>query len=1056
MVRNIRYLLCFTFLSALPLLSQLASTTSILGNIADSAGATVGGADVTATNTGTREVYTARTNEEGNYEFQFIKNGTYDVAVKKPGFESVVKTGIPVAVNQVVRVDFGLKVGQVSEQVVVTADVPPISTDDATLTEIISTKATSELPLNGRNPLKLALTVPTVIPGRKSPSGNPGGGEGYIGAGTREIQNSVSLDGVSIMNNLITTTTIRPNVDAIQEFQVQTGTYPAQYGGYMGVQLNLITKSGTNQLHGSLFEFVRNNKFDARNFFERPNSPRAPLRQNQFGGEIGGPVVLPGYNGRNRTFFMASYEGLRNRQAIPTIDNVFQPSWKSGNLSDFPAAIRNPFEPGTTFAGNIIPANLISPQALRILKYMPDPTGPGLGNNYNVNVPNSNNTNQTIDRVDQSIGENTRLFVRYAWANTDLVNGNSNPYNGYNQPVRDRNIVGAYTQVFSPTIINDLRVGRQHTTIDSVNFFNTPELAGAGTALGIPGFTTDIKNAGLPNIGITGFIAIGGQNMASSNWYQTDTTWQVADNLSITRGKHAISAGYDMRRLITARTANNNPRGGFTFSGTITGNAVADFLLGLPLSVTTPGPLFPAEVGQYRHGAFISDRWTVSPKLTLTLGLRYEVPTVPTSLNGNATKLNDEQTKFIPETVPQTIPLSKPDHNNLAPRIGIAYRVTDRFVLRAGFGMYYNPNQLNSYTLLTTNPPFATIFTFNSSPTAPTLTLANPTPTTAQAGVPKPNAVTLQSDLPTAYMNQWSFSVEHALWRNAGVDLQYLGSHSLHLDRSYFNNTPLTGNGTVPTLSLDARRPNQNFRQIRTIQNDMIANYEALSLVFRQQYMKGLTSLLSYTWSKTLDVTTDSNGGGSPLDPYNWRGDYGKSNWDVPHRFVASWTYELPWLRTSSMPIAKYVIGGWQANGIFIAQSGYPFNVVVPGDPANTSVGNQRPNLIGTPTADCGRGKLTNCINSSAFALPVTNGPYGNAGRNILRGPGFANVDFSLFKNIPIGEKVKFQFRAEAFNLLNTPQFANPNSTFNTATFGSITSTANPNRQIQFGAKILF
>ena len=1046
--------------------AQLTSTTSLVGRVSDASGVSVGGAAVSALNTGTAEALSTVTNAEGQYEFLFVKPGTYDITVKQAGFDTFTLTRIPVSTNQVVRNDVALKIGQVSENISVTADVPPINTEDASLTETLSTKTTAELPLNSRNALRLALTIPTVLPGRKSPGGNPGGGEGYIGAGTREIQNNISMDGVSIMNNLITTATLRPSVDAIQEFQVQTGTYPAQYGGYMGVQINVITKSGTNQLHGTAFEFLRNDALDARNFFARRDLVKAPLRQNQFGFALTGPVVIPKlYDGHNRTFFLLNYEALRNKQATPGISTALTEPMRRGDFSAITTPIIDPFAPGrAAFQGNIIPISRLSPQALKALQYMPLPTQAGVTNNYNVNVPSSNDGNQTIDRVDQSIGQKVRLFFRYALGNTDLLNGNPNPNNGYTQPVRDRNFVIGYTHTLSPNIVNDARFGRESVSIDSLNFFNTADKAGAGTALGIPGFTTDIKNAGLPNFNITNFISIGGDNQASSNWYQKDKTYQFSDVLSWNVGPHSISAGYDTRRLITARIANNNPRGGFNFSGTITGYAPADFILGLPLSVTTPGPLVQAEVGQYRHGAFLSDKWQFT-KLTLTLGVRYELPTVPQSLNGNATILNPQQTAFIPGTVPKSIPLINPNHLNFAPRVGFAYRFTPRWVVRGGYGIYYNPNQLNSYTLATTNPPFAIIYTYNSLPASPTLTLANPTPSTPGV-LPKPGAFTLNPNLPVARMNQWSFSAEHALWHNAGLELQYIGSKTTHLDRSFFNNTPAPGPGVI-----NDRRPNQLFQSIRTIQNDMIATYQALSVIYRQQFFKGATALVSYTWSKTLDVTTDSNGGGAPMDAYNWKADYGHSNWDVPHRFVGSFTYEIPFFRQSSYRAVKYVLGGWQTNAIVTAQSGYPFNVTVPGDPANTSLGNQRPNLLKTATSNCGSGHLTNCIDTSAFALPTIY-TYGSAGRNILRGPGLFNADLSFFKDFSFTERVRLQIRAEAFNTTNRPGFGNPNGTFtnvplttvplttvslNTTTaFGSITSTANNNRQIQFGAKILF
>lgn len=589
-------------------LAQLASTTSLVGNITDQGGAVIVGAQLTALNQETAETYTSVANSEGYYSFQFVKRGTYTITASQPGFQTFTKTNIRIETNQTIRTDFTLNIGEVNEKVIVTAQPPPIATDDATLSETIGAKATVDLPINGRNALKLAAITPGVLPGFKNPATNPGGGEDLVAAGTREIQNSISLDGVSIMNNLGSQVTFRPSIDAVQEMQVQTGTYGAQYGGYLGLQLNLVTRNGTNDLHGSVFEFARNSFFDARGFFQKKPNPQAPFRQNQFGFVLNGPVSIPKiYNGQNRTFFMVNYEGLRQSQSVAQLDTVLTAKMRQGDFSEIAKPIKNPLQPGSpAFAGNIIDPSLISPQALAALKYMPLPTSPGISNNYLASVLNTNNTNQTIDRIDQSFGERVRLFFRYGWMNTRLTNGSTNPSNGYNQPVKNRNFVIGYTQVISPSLVNDVRFGRQHSTIDSVNFFNTESLADAGTALGIPGFTTSLANAGLPDFEIAGYMPIGGQNMSSSNWYQIDTTWQGADVLSYTRGAHSMSGGVEVRKLITLRTANNNPRGQFNFSGGLTGGATAaaDFLLGLPLSVVTPGPLIQGGVAMYRNGFF--------------------------------------------------------------------------------------------------------------------------------------------------------------------------------------------------------------------------------------------------------------------------------------------------------------------------------------------------------------------------------------------------------------------------------------------------------------------
>jgi hypothetical protein len=1052
------------FLFAVSAFTQLTTNTSVVGNVVDESGAPITDAKVTLRNQDTGETFTTTTSDAGTYEFQFLKAGVYTVTVQKSGFATTAQKDVNLSANQTVRADFSVKVGSVDTRVEITADIPPIKTDDASVNELITTRSTSELPLNGRNPIRLAATTPGVIPGLKSPSGNPGGGEGYIGAGLREITNSVSLDGVSLMNNLITTTTYRPSVDAVQEVQVQTGTYPAQYGGYLGVQINMVTKSGTNDFHGAVFEFLRNDKLDARNFFTAPGQNKPPLRQNQYGVQFNGPVLIPKiYNGKNRTFFMFGWESLRSVTQIPMISSVLTPKMRTGDFSETTTPVKDPFT-GVQFPGNVVPSNRISPQALKLLQYMPLPNGPGtlnsFTNNFNRNAPNNDTSDQYLGRLDQTFGENNRFFFRYAFEDTQLLNENANPFNGYNQPVGDRNFVIAYTRIFSASTVNDFRFGRQATTIDSLNFFTPGSLfpPTAGTDLGIPGFTTSATNPGLPAVGITNFISVGADNQSSTNWFQNDKTYQISNTTSFIKSAHNISAGIDSRKVITNRTANNNPRGGFTFNGQLSGFAPADFMLGLPQAITTPGPLFPGGGEQWRWGFFVQDKWDVLPNLTLTLGLRYEYPTVPHSTTGNGTILNPEQTAFIPSTVPQKIPFNNPDKNNWAPRFGFAYRLPSKFVARGGFGVYYNPNQMNTYTLATTNPPFSTIFTFNNSLVsgilpATALTLNNPIPAGGGTANSRPNAFTVSPYLPNGTMNQWSFSLERGLWNSAGFGIEYLGNHAYHLDRSFYPNTPAPGPGVI-----NDRRPNQRFGVIRVIQNDLISNYNGLSLVFRQNGFKGLTMLASYTFSKTLDVSTDSNGGSNVMNPFNWRLDYGLANWDVRHRFVSSFNYELPFFKSAANRYVKGVLAGWQTNGIVTVQSGFPFAVTISADQANVGQGTQRANFTGTPVVvDCGSGKLTRCVNIDAFTLPALY-TYGNTPRNFLRGPGYVNVDWSLFKNFVLTERFRLQFRWETFNILNHPNFSNPNSTFvpGSTSFGNITSLAANMRQQQFGLKLLF
>ncbi|HLJ14260.1 MAG TPA: TonB-dependent receptor [Bryobacteraceae bacterium] len=1034
--------------------AQQASITSLIGRVADGSGDPIPNASVKAVEVGTQMTYTGTTNEAGLYSFDLVRIGTYTITASAPGFGTVVHKSVVVEVNQVVRTNFELPVGQVSEHVTVSATPPPIATDDANLSEVLSEKTVSDLPLNGRDVLRMAALTPGVITGMKSRTGAAAsGGEDFIGAGAREVQNSISLDGVSIVSNLITTTTLRPSVDATQEFQIQTGTYSAQYGTMIGVHLNVITKSGTNDLHGTGWEFVRNNFFDARDFFAPPAAKQPPYHQNQFGGELGGPVLIPKlYDGRNRTFFLVEYEGVRQSQIQSSLAAMFPVAYRTGDLSAVKTAIKDPLNGFTPFPNNIIPASELSPQAQKALAYMPLPNISGTSaNNYQASAAVGNTTNQTLDRIDQNIGDKTRIFFRLAWQNASLLQGVSNPYNGFNVPLFDRNYAFGYTQTINPHAVNDFRFGYEKSQYQSINFFTTSSLQDAGTALGIPGFTSGAQDPGIPEFDISGYVSIGGQNMTSSNWTRPDSTFEWTDVLNYTFGAHTLSAGAEFFRLTTGSQGNNYQRGLFTFTGGITGNAAADFLLGLPLNDTTPGTAVLVLARQWRQAFFASDKWDVSPKLTLTLGLRYELPTVAQSPNGTIDFLNAAGTALVPSP-PASVPLTNSQRNAFAPRLGFAYRLTDKWVVRGGAGIYYNANQLNSYTIGGGNPPFSNRTTYNSAPTNPTLSLSNPAGGSLTTASPTPNINTFPAYFPLAMMGQWSFDVERALWSGAGLDVQYLGSHTNHLDRNYYNNTPIPGAGAV-----QARRPDQFFGVIRTVANDVIENYDALNVILRQRFNHGLSMLLSYTWSHTLDVGTDSNNSGAgaaPQDPYDWKGDYGNSNWDIRHRFVASYSYELPFFHDGWK---RYPLGGWQINGVTTIQSGTPILLSVSGDPANTGApAPERPNLIAPAVANCGDGHLAGCIPVTSFAIPVQY-TYGNAGRNTFKGPGLATTDLSLFKNFTLGtERAKLQLRLEGFNIFNTPSFSNPAAVFGTATFGSITSTLIPNRQIQLATKIIF
>jgi Carboxypeptidase regulatory-like domain len=1061
---------------AVPAAGQLASSTNLTGRVTDSSGAVVPGASVKAVNKATQVAYTGTTGPSGTYKILYIPVGTYAITVSAKGFNTVEHSNIIVENNQTVRSDFVLQVGSVQTRVTVTGTPPPIATDNATISQTISASAIEKLPINGQDPIKLAtLSSSVMLSGSDNPKGNPPG-ERFVGAGTRQIQNDVTLDGVTTMNALYMTTNFRPDPAAVQELNVVTGTYGAQYGNYLGVHINMVTKSGTNQLHGSASEYLGNTVLNANTFnFSAAPIAKNPYHFNQFNAEVGGPVIIPGvYNGKDKTFFMFDYQGLRFNETPTDTFTAMTPLMRNGDFTELSTPLTDIYNPSCV-SGNIIAPSCISTVAQQFLKVIPLPNVPSsstasgyaLTNNLVVPIGSISNFNQILTREDENLGSKARLYFRYGRQTGSPFSGAAFPNDATYAPNTQTNFVVDYTQILSPNVVNDVHFGRNlFDTVFASAYYENPSLRPLAQALdsaigggGIFAYQPD--NPGITAIGITGYTGAGN---GGTNWFQGDTAWTTSDSLSIIHSKHTITLGVDLNRFTTTRRAVNSPQGSWSFTGAISspGSAIgapADFMLGLPQVVNTPAPEVPASGQQWRDGFYFEDKWDTTPKLTLSIGLRYGLFTVPVSPTGYATVLNAAQTALVPGPgdIPDPYyPLTEPWHKGWAPRFGFAYRVTNAWVVRGGFGMFYNPNQTNSYTLLATNPPMSAAYTFNSSPSAQ-LSFANPSgggsATTHAAN--SVTAVTLNPYMPPATMEQWSFDVERSLWSGAGLDIQYMGNHTYHLDISYYPNTPMAGS-TTPFVATD--RPNQNFGVIRVLDDMAWSNYHALNLILTQRLHRGLIMNASYTWSKYLDIGVDSNDGGSPMDPYNWRLDYGNSSLSVRQRFVSSVVYELPFFANTT-GLTRTLAGGWNAAGIFTAQGGLPFNVTVSGDPANTGRnGTERPQLIGTPDNQCGT-LLVACITNaaSAFANPAL-GTYGNMPRDMLFGPGLWDLDFSLDKSFRIGEHVNFELRGEAFNLLNHPSFGNPSATFGSSTFGNITSLAgaNPTRTLQVMGRLSF
>jgi len=1055
------------------LLGQIANNTSLVGTVVDPSGHAIAGGTVTAVEEQTKVKSTAATNDAGYYDIQFLLPGTYDVTVEESGFKQVTKTGVILTIDQAVRTDFSLPVGSASSDVTVTANTPPMSTDDATIGETFDERTVEELPLASHNALDVAAVSSNVYIGSKtSYQGNPPG-EDIEGAGQREIQNSISLDGVSIMNNLISTTPDHPAADMVSEVKVQSGNYSAQYGSYLGLHVDMVSKSGSNALHGEGYEYVENTALNAKPFTTASTAKAPVLHFNQWGFNLGGPVSVPKlYNGRDKTFFFGSFEKLGQIGQGSSIVSAVTPAMEGGDFSA--SGIPQIYDPttGLPYPNNQIPAAELSTAAAAVAKvyegYFVAPNLPGISNNLNISYPSQLTIKQTIDRIDENIGEKVKLFGRYYWQNLNFLSGAAFPADASNGPTNSRNFAFGYTQIITPKLINDLHLGINKLIAENLNYWYTAGLKTAGTELGIPGFTADTVygNPGVPVLSISNFQGVGN---SGSNWFQDDRTYDLYEQLSYMHGSHNISVGAEFRRITLGREATNNPLGQISFSATTcktnnagdctaplvsTGYSAADFVLGYANNDTTPIDTIKGSAGEWRDGFFALDNWQVTPKLTLNYGLRYDLPTAPYSLNGYGRELNVAQTALIPASTATTgsaytptpgFKFSNAQYDNVGPRLGVDYRITEKTVLRGGGGFYYNPNQLNTYTLLTSNYPFAAAVSYSTTGANP-LTFTNTTPGAGSAppvaGVAGTYvaAYTPQPNLKTQRSYQWNADLGQELWKDAAFELQYVGSHSLHLDRSYYPNEPYNPVNTT-IKSLNSQRPNQLFGSIRQFQEDAYSHYNALTAVVRQREFHRLAGQFSYTWSHDMDISSDSNNGGTASQQYNISADYGNANWDVRNRFVAELTYGLPAFAGANL-LTRETLGGWHTSALVNIQSGMPFDISMSSSTTSAGVdqGTERPSWAHNEFAKCSlknayqglSGNSNSCIDETAY-IPAVNYStgavgFGNVHRNSLPGPGFQYENIALFKDFALTERARVQFRSEAFNVFNHPSGANPSS----------------------------
>ncbi|MFN0103890.1 MAG: carboxypeptidase regulatory-like domain-containing protein [Bryobacteraceae bacterium] len=1079
----------------------------ITGQVADATGALVAGAAVTATNAATSGNRTTTSNEAGIYSFPSLQPGQYSVKVAAKGFRAVSKTGIELQVQQTARVDFSLEIGAVTETVEVSASGAMLTTENATVGTVIENKRIVELPLNGRNFLQLVSLSPNVSFGFAN-SGQANARQGGTRsqqnislAGQRSMFNRFTLDGIENTDVNFNTYVILPSIDALQEFKVQTGVYPAEFGRAVS-QINVSTKSGGNQFHGALFEFLRNEKLDARNYaFTALRPAKDPFKWNQYGFTLSGPVWIPKiFNGRNRLFFMSNFEGYRDRKQLRGIYNVPSQAMREGDFSGRSAI----FDPvtraregtaitATQFPGNVIPRSRFHPTAIKLLEFYPAPnvaTG-SLSSNFQNGRRRVIDKDQFIQRVDWTESANSSWFGRYSWGDelqleeALLLNG-SKLLTGVHQAMVTN------TRVLSPVTVNEIRFG-----YNQFNNSTARELAGVrdvNAELGLPGMPSPPPIGwGIPEVSLAPYSTFG--DSTEGPYVNNNHIYQVVDNFSWVRGKHSFRFGGEIRIDRYNQVGNQFPRGFLGFDPITTqnpaapagtGDSFAAFLTGYNRSAQGVVALAEVKYRALSHYYYIDDTWKVRPNLTLSFGLRYENTPPWLDKAGKAVNLHMPFVGVVPNEPAERHPtfirtgagdfyedvllrfnpairvardgrlgdrLVLRDNNDWAPRIGIAWN-PGRWSIRTGFGAFYSQDTGNPKFDLSRNLAGRRNDTSNTD--IPDLTMTRPfrdLGSTVQINTP---AVLANNHARrTPYSLQYLLNVQREVGGTV-FEGGYLGSVSRKIEsyRDYNNPRP------SPIGSPVARLPFPEFSRIFMVDGHGRGNYHSLALKAQRRLSKGLTALAGYTWSKSIDTgSAIRNHDGDVLFPQDSfcinECERGLSSYHAGHRFTFSSLYELPFGRSGSKA-ARLLAGGWQIGSILTLQSGFPLTVTSGRDQSNTANGLDRANVNGQKVAlERGRQDPERFFNTQAFSLQPF-GTYGSSGRNNVIGPGIINLDASMIKDFAIGERVRLQFRFEMFNAPNHPNWGLPDGNVTSPNFGKVRATRTDMRDLQFGLKALW
>ncbi len=1058
--------------AAQPAAAQV-TTGSILGYVYDPSGAPVSHASVTVSGLRQSGLRTSTTDASGAYIFPGLAPATYSVSAVAPNFEEITEKEVSVAVDSQKRIDFHLPIAGVKRTIEVSATVQSLQTESGDLGTVLNQARIDALPLNRRDFLQLALLLPGVLPPVEGSELSTRGAFSMHVNGGREEYNNFLLDGADNNDPYVNRYDVEPPVDSIQEFKVATSSYSAEYGRSAAGQVNVITREGTNEFHGSVYDYLRNSVLDARNFFDATDKPT--LIRNQFGFGVGGPII------RNKTYFFAASDFLRGKQGLSRFASVPTSAERQGDLSDlcqtgFTNGLCNPapagsslsavqiFDPLTQlpFLNNQIPSASITPLVQKILASYPLPNVTSGPTNYLGHPVQTDNNSQGSFRIDQRIGPADQITFRYSYGLIDSFEpfpDGSNNLNGYGDYLKDHlhNFTAQYQHIFNSRVINTVLLGfnrfsrdllPQNYKVDvgqlwGVNWLNVPSNQFGFPGLNVNGYSSAGDNFGLPILRHT-------------------NTYQLGDNLSWERGAHVFRVGGEVRELQLNGSLDLLTRGSLNFTGALSGSGISDLLLGYPTYTIQAVANNPLTLRSQAYNLYFQDDWRIRPNFTLNLGLRYEY-NVPSYDPTNRMSTLDLKTGQIVTLGVNGFSRSgiHSDFNNFAPRIGLAWSLNPHTVVRAGYGLYYDSGMFIVNSAQYFNPPEFNLFVYFPSQSG-LLTVDNPFPTNG-GFTPPPSLNVLDPTMRTPYMQQWNLTVERSFNSVGNLSLSYVGSKGTKLVREYDLNQPTPAPG-----DLQSRRQYQNYGNIFFVQSGANSSFNSLQATFNRPMGSYLNLWVAYTYSHSIDDASAFQGTVAdpnfPQNSHNLNAEYGNSSFDIRQRLVTSAVIQLPrgnrWTRNTEF------------HQILTVQSGQPFTPLLTIDNSNTgntgsSAGSDRPNLVGNPNSGSCPGSngsaaipvgTPNCwFNTSAFAIPA---PYtfGNLGRNTLRGPGYASFDLSLLRHFSLWEDGKLTFEAEAFNLFNRSNFDLPQSSVSfgpSSAFGRILS-AKPSRQLQMAVRLNF